>query len=422
MSGINHFIDILRSLGSAAELKTRAELNPVTPLRLNAHVHLPPNFSAFSNMAQAVELASEQKVDVLGASNYYDYTIYASFAEKSAQHGIFPVFGLEIIALIDPLVESKTLINDPGNFGKMYICGKGIGRFSPMSEKAVSLLQVIRDNDGARMEAVAGKLADTFAKAGIETGLTARKIREKAALRTGVAVETVYLQERHLAQAFQEALFENVAYGDRPAKMEQLFTIPSKNPQDPVVIQNEIRSHLMKAGKPAFAPDTFVNFDHAYQLILALGGIPCYPTLADGTKPICGYESPVSKLIKQLNELGIPSAEFIPNRNTPEVLSQYVHALRDAGLVITAGTEHNTLDLLPLEPTCLGGAPIPEDVQEIFREGVCVVIAHQYLTLMGLSGFVEADGTPNPQYSTAEERINGFSALGGAVLSAYRLR
>ena len=52
-------------------------------------------------------------------------------------------------------------------------------------------------------------------------------------------------------------------------------------------------------------------------------------------------------------------AEFIPVRNTPEVLEKYVTAMRAAGLAVVGGTEHNSLDLIPLEPTCVKGAPVP---------------------------------------------------------------
>ena len=70
-------------------------------------------------------------------------------------------------------------------------------------------------------------------------------------------------------------------------------------------MQNEIRTHLMKAGKPAFVEETFVSFEEACRLILELGGIPCYPTLADGTSPICPYEEPVEKLIENIRRRGI---------------------------------------------------------------------------------------------------------------------
>jgi hypothetical protein len=382
----------------------------------NAHIHLPPNFSAFDTVAQAVDLAAEQGLRFLGASNYYDYSVYREFAARAAERHIVPLFGLEIIALIDDLLAAGVKINDPGNPGKMYICGKGTARFDPMTDEARDLLDVIRHNDSERMAAMAAKMADIFAAQGVETELAAPAIIEQVARRHGSPVETVYLQERHLAQAFQEALFEKVSPPDRAALLQRLFGTPSKSPADAPTVQAEIRSHLMKAGKPAFVEETFVGFDHAYRLILALGGIPCYPTLADGANPICPFEAPVEKLIEAVRARGIYAAEFIPVRNAPEVLSEYVPALRRAGIVVTAGTEHNTLDLLPLTPTCLNGAPIPDDIAAIFHEGACVVAAHQYRTQQGEPGFVDGSGRPNAAYATDEERITEFARLGERVL------
>ena len=102
------------------------------------------------------------------------------------------------------------------------------------------------------------------------------------------------------------------------------------------------------------------------------------------------------------------------------MLTEYVTAMRTAGLIVTAGTEHNTLDLIGIEPTCVGGAPIPEAVKEIFWEGACVVAAHQYLGYIGEPGFVDSNGVPNRSYATADERIDAFARLGAAVIEAYR--
>ena len=388
---------------------------------VNAHIHLPPNFTAFETVTQAVELADAAGVRVLGASNYYDYSVYAEFAGLAGQRGIFPLFGLEIIARIDDLAQRGVKINDPGNPGKMYLCGKGITRFDPMDAEAAPLLQTIRDNDSARMSLVTEKLASVFAGVGLETGLDAEAVKSRIVARHGVPRETVYLQERHVAQAFQETLFETVPEDARTALLERVFgATPKARPDDAVGIQNEIRSHLMKSGKPAFVAETFVNFDHAYRLILALGGIPCYPTLADGASPLTAYEASPDALIADLKSRGVPSAEFIPNRNSPEVLSHYVHALRDAGLFVTAGTEHNTRDLLPLAPTCAGDIPIPDDLQAIFWEGACVVAAHQYLTAQGEPGFVDSAGNPNPAYPSTDVRIAAFANLGAAVIDQYQ--
>ena len=101
------------------------------------------------------------------------------------------------------------------------------------------------------------------------------------------------------------------------------------------------------------------------------------------------------------------------------MLRRYVYAMREAGLAVTAGTEHNTLTLLPIEPTCAGGKPIDEDLKDIFWEGACVVAAHQFLTLHGECGFVDAAGRPNPAFDTAEQRIATFARLGAAVVQRY---
>jgi hypothetical protein len=385
--------------------------------RVNAHIHLPPNFSAFDTVAQAVEMAAAQDVRVLGASNYYDYRVYADFAERAGQSGIFPLFGLEIIVLDEPLQRAGVKINDPGNPGKMYLCGKGITRFAPMSAEATQLLGVIRRNDAERMAQMIARLSDCFAAAGLETGLDAAAVTEQVMRRHGCPRETVILQERHVAQAFQEALFASVPAEQRAEALERLFGAPAKaGVEDAVGIQNEIRSQLMKAGKPAYVAETFVGFDHAYRLILALGGIPCYPTLADGGGPICAFEEPVESLIAEIQARGIHCAEFIPIRNRPETLARYALAMRRAGLVVTAGTEHNTRDLIPLEPTCVEGAPIPEDLRAIFWEGACVIAAHQRLTQQGEPGFVDAQGRPNPAYPTAEARIAAFRSLGESII------
>ncbi|MDR3709084.1 MAG: hypothetical protein P4L33_12355 [Capsulimonadaceae bacterium] len=404
------------------ELRAKADagLMPKDPPRFNAHVHLPPNFTAFDTTKQAVDLAAAQHVGVLGASNYYDYSIYKEFGELAASKGIFPLFGLEIIALIDDLVAAGVKINDPGNPGKMYLCGKGITKFDPLTPEAGKLLGQIRGNDSARMAAITEKLAQVILYRGIDTGLTVDKVIDRVVARHGCPRSTVTLQERHIAQAFQEVIFDIVDESDRWTALERVFGTGPKDPNNAVVVQNEIRSHLLKAGKPAFIPDTFVGFEHAYRSILALGGIPSYPILGDGASPVCPYEEPVERLIDDLKARGIHAVEFIPIRNSPEMLSSYAKALREAGLIVTAGTEHNTRDLLPIEPACAGGEPIPADVKEILREGVYVVAAHQYRVMQGLPGFVDETGGPNREYATDEQRIAAFRREGAALVAIYQ--
>jgi hypothetical protein len=388
------------------------------PPRANAHIHVPPNFSAFASVEQAVTLAAEQDVRVLGASNYYHYGIYGRFAAAARAHGVFPLFGLEIISRVETLANAGIKVNDPGNPGKFYLCGKGITAFDPMNEEARRLLAVIRDNDAARMAAMVERVAAIFDVHGIRTGVTVAAIQEAIRRRSGVPAEWIYLQERHIAQAFQEAVFERVDLAVRATTLGRVYGAPPKaDPADPVAVQNEIRSQLLKAGKLGYVEETFVDFDHAFRLVRALGGIPCYPILADGVVPICGFEDPVERLIAFLHEQQIPCAELIPNRNTPVVLERYVRALRAAGIVVLGGTEHNTLEMLPVQPHCADDIPLPAWIQALFWEGACVVAAHQYLMARGEPGFVRE--APRESAAPVENHIAEFARLGARVIQAF---
>jgi hypothetical protein len=404
----------LKRLGTAVG----PDSSPGFDARINAHIHLPPNFSAFESVEQAVDLASRERIGVLGASNYYDYEVYGDFGALALGNSIYPLFGIEIIAMSESLRLSGAKVNDPGNPGKIYICGKAITRFEPMSAEAARLLGVIRSNDSGRMAAMTSRLAEIFLRKGVDTGLDSDAIIDRVVRRHRCPRNRVYLQERHVCQAFQERFFELVASGDRLAKLTEIFgSAPKSRPDDAVGIQNEIRSHLMKTGKAAFVEESFLTLEDAYRLICELGGIPCYPILADGQIPISAFEAPVEKLIENLRSAGIWMAEFIPTRNSVETVEKYVPALRAAGIVVTAGTEHNTLDLGPIEPTCLRGQRVPPAIMAIFREGACVAAAHQQLALNGKCGFTDGQGRLNPAFTTGDSRIRELARIGAAAIA-----
>ncbi|MGP8206877.1 MAG: hypothetical protein ACLQVK_12645 [Acidimicrobiales bacterium] len=387
--------------------------------KVNSHVHLPPNFSAFQTVVEASELASAQGVGVLGASNYYDFSVYGPFADKATSLGVFPLFGLEVVCLLEDLRQAGDRVNDPANPGKTYLCGKGITQFAPMNAAAAGLMGTVRSIDSDRIAAMIDKLNGVFARGGVETSLTEGSVKAAVVSRYGVPADTVYLQERHVAQAFQEALFVAVGPGAVPAALARVLGTGPGPELDAASVQNAIRTHLMKAGKPGYVEETFVGLDHAYQLVLALGGVPCYPVLADGAQPVCEFERPVERLVRSLRQYRVHCAELIPNRNAVPVLRAYVRALREAGIAVLAGTEHNTLGMVPIEPHCAGGAPVPEDLKDIFWEGACVIAAHQFLTVNGKSGYVDEHGEPDPTYPDAEARIKAFADLGAAVIEEY---
>lgn len=347
-------------------------------LKVNAHIHLPPNFSAFSTVDEALDQAEYEGVEILGASNYYDFTVYGPFAEKAAAKGIEPLFGMEIVCRIASLADQGIKINDPGNPGKMYICGKALTRYRNPSPRAAELLHTIRSGDEKRIRQMVDLLADVFQSAGIDVGLSAASIIDDVAQRFSVDACTVVLQERHVAQAFQEALFSAVPMGSRSEQMTALFGSTSQtDPSDAVAVQADIRTNLMKAGRPAFVEENFVTFEEASELITELGGIVCYPVLADGMNPMSEFEADPINLGHRLMDLGITAAEFIPNRNKALVLTEYVKVLDGMGFSLSAGTEHNTTEKLAILPTCRGGESIPEVARRLFVHGALRQLKHQ---------------------------------------------
>ncbi len=417
-----HALDFMIQLGSVDDVTAAAKQGVSLTKRplFNSHVHFPPNFSAFESVEQALDLAQDQGIGVLGAGNYYDYSVYDPFAQGAQARGIFPLYGTEIISLERPLMQQGIRVNDPGNPGRIYICGKGITQFVNMNERARELLQTMRGSDTQRMATMIDKMAAAFKVGGLDTGLTEDKAIQLVATRHQCKPETIVLQERHVALAFQQAVCELIDKDHNLGMLRTIFGVDSVSALDDAVgLQGDIRTHLMKSGKPCFVPEDFLDFKQASELINALGGVVCYPVLADGCDPRCEYEVDIDVLITQLRDLNIHMVEFIPLRNQPEVLTEYVTRLRQAGFAVVAGTEHNTLDLVPIDPACQGGVPMPDSVRDILWEGTCVNVAHQFLTANGQTGFTDAAGKANADYGTAEERLTAFKAMGEAVLAKY---
>jgi hypothetical protein len=79
-----------------------------------------------------------------------------------------------------------------------------------------------------------------------------------------------------------------------------------------------------------------------------------------------------------------------------------LHALTGAGLVVMAGTEHNTPGPLPLEPACADG-PCSETARRAFYTGVCVVAAHAADVQAGGAGYSGPDSIT--VFAAAGDRI-----------------
>lgn len=345
----------------------------------NVHVHLPPNFSAFASVEAALDQAAAEGCRVFGTSNYYDFRVYEAFAEGARERGIEPTFGVEILCRDAEAADAWQRFNDPSNPGKVYLCGKALTGWSAPNPEAQAILDRIRLADAARMAEMAARLQAIFGG-----GPSAEDVRACVAERSGVPLDSVVLQERHLAEA----------YAGDPVACERAFGEPPKA-MDAVGRQNEVRARLMKSGKPAFVEESYISVEEGIRLTRALGGVPSYPFVLDGMNPLSEMEGDLPALIKRLRAWGITYAEFIPNRNSAATLSRVVPALWDAGFTVTAGTEHNAAEPLPVRPQCKDGSPIPADAEEVFWASAC--------TLVGLQAGATGDRTA--LRAAGEERI-----------------
>ncbi|MDR0488921.1 MAG: hypothetical protein LBG99_05930 [Propionibacteriaceae bacterium] len=369
----------------------------MTPI-VNTHVHVPPNFSAFTTARQVVEAAQAEGVSILGLSNFFDQQVYSQMGQMITEAGILPLFGLEFITVVPDLEAQGIRINDPANPGRMYLTGKGIDPCRTPTTGAAQIAAEIRRGNDDRAEKMVARVAEHFFNTGFDTGLDAETIIAQVATRSEVPTTWVSLQERHIAQAFQEAVF-GFTGEKRTHVLTQAYGCPPHEREDPVAVQAEIRSRLLKSGTPGFVPEAGLSFEDAYTYILDMGGIPCYPILADGSDPICPFEASPSKLVDQILDRGIYAAELIPIRNHSALVDEYVHVLRSAGLIVMAGTEHNTLDRIPIDPSCVDG-PMSITARQGFFEGTCVVAAHADLISRNQPGYVDSSGARVGEVST----------------------
>ncbi|MDR0848537.1 MAG: hypothetical protein LBN10_05765 [Propionibacteriaceae bacterium] len=380
---------------------------------VNTHIHIPPNFSAFRTPDAVVDAAVAEGIRAIGVSNFYDQSVYGLIRSAAREADITAMFGLEFITLIPELEEAGIRINDPSNPGRMYLTGKGINPFKPRSPRAEKIATAVRKDNDQRSHRMIALVAEHFGALGFDTMVTPRGLVEDVAARGGVPVEWVSLQERHIAMAFQEAVFR-LPLGERVEMLDKAYGRPCDvDVEDPVALQTEIRSRLLKKGTPGFVAEVALSFQDAYNYILDMGGIPCYPVLADGADPVCPFEESPTALAEALLERGIHAAEFIPNRNYSFSLNRYVQTLHDHGILVMAGTEHNTWEQIPLAPRCMDG-PLSDYTQELFYEGACVVAAHSARAEWAKPGYVDGKGKLVKDLSHRVSLINeGDHIIGG---------
>jgi len=361
-------------------------------IKVNAHLHTPYSFSAFSQLEEALDRAVEEEVKVVGINDFYTAAGYDAWDKGCKERGLYPLFNIELISLNEADQKAGLRVNDPGNPGRTYISGKGLAYpFKLGAPYAEQLAGVLKESN-AQVQAMCRKLNGILLDVDAGFILDIRWI--KSTLTKGM------FRERHLAKALRLKVFETCENDE--AKINETFSKIfggkelKANVSDFAGVENEIRGNLLKAGGGAFVPEdpkAFLPLKTVCEIILAAGGIPTYPFLADDAKGgYTDFEADLERVAKQLTERGFHSVEFITTRNGLELLEKYAVYLHDQGFVVTFGSEHNTPAMEPIELFARNSTPLTDKLMQINYEGACVIAAHQHLVAQGLRGYVDADG------------------------------
>ncbi len=379
---------------------------------VNGHIHTPYSFSAFNNITQIFEMAVKEGVKVVGINDFNVTDGYPEFHEEAVKSRTFPLFNIEFISLLKKEQEEGIRVNDPGNPGRTYFSGKGLDFPTVPDAGTAEILQNIKRESNRQTREMCEKLNEHLKACHAPFTLSFDKIRAQLA--------RDLVRERHLAKALRiemDHYYKN--YGE---KTDFLFTIyhgvvPEADPGNVAEVENEIRARLLKKDGPAFVEEdekAFLELDKVIDVIIKLGGIPCYPVLLDDKKGgFTDYERDFEKLYRNLVSRNIYSLELIPGRNDCKVLKKFVRFFDEKGFVITFGTEHNTPAMMPLKVECRGHVPLDDYLRAVSYSGACVIAAHQFLRAHGEEGYLGPSGVPKMK------ELRAFRDLGHAVISHF---
>lgn len=376
---------------------------------VNAHMHTPYSFSAFTDISQALNMAVNENVKVAGINDFYTTDGYQEWAEACAARKIFPLFNIEYISLNREDQAAGIKVNDPNNPGRTYLSGKGLAFPAKLAEPFASTLESVRQESNLQVQKMCTRLNEVLANCKAGFKLDYEDIKSK--LTKGM------VRERHLAKALRQKIDAQFASaGDQQIFYKTIFGGKALKSEigNFAAIENEIRGNLLKSGGAAFIPESseaFPNMAMVCQIILNSGGIPTYPFLADDIHGnFTEFETSKETVIEILKKRNICSVEFITTRNSIAILEEYADYFNKNGFVVTLGTEHNTPAMEPVELFARNNTPLSKLLLDINYEGACIMAAHQYLVATEGIGYLDKNGKPD------QTKREYFATLGKALI------
>ncbi|MDA3961031.1 MAG: PHP domain-containing protein [Planctomycetota bacterium] len=348
------------------------------PAGINVHVHTNYSFACFRSPAEAVWLARQAGVEIFGINDHYTIDGHPEFRQAVEAAKLPAVFSVEIVAVDRAAAEEGALLNDPGNPGRVYLCGKAVT--TPGNAEAAATLATLREHQERRNRAMIEVIDQHFQTTAQAAGPSWASVAEQTPLGNTT--------ERHIALASCERIAAIAA--ERGVDAASVFErVCGQAPQgDHAAQQNQLRSCLLKAGKACYVdedPAAYPSVEAVRELFLQLGAIPTYPVLGN---PLTTGEEQISALCDRLANWGIYAMELISSRNTAERVAEVVAEAEARNWPVFDGTEHNTAAMVPLINELGADARfLPR-----LREGATALLGHQALVAAGKPGYVDRTG------------------------------
>jgi hypothetical protein len=377
----------------------------------NGHFQAPFPIMRDHYLDSVLKIAKDEKIAVLGISNYYVTDGFESFYKGCVENGIFPQFNMEFTGLMKEEQEKGIRINDTENPGRIYISGKGIDY--PFETGWIQRRQMkiaLRENQAQIKAMIAGiniLIKENYPSMYISYDLVRNELSGGPVREHHIAKALRLMAERRFScHAEQLGFYKKIMGRDPVSALSDLTGI-----------EQELQSSFKKGGKAYIQEDenSYPDVRKIIKIIQKSGGIPCYHAqLGYPSGNISEFEGDIRRLHSSLKKLGIGCIELVPEHIDADKLKDFISFFDDRGFIITFGTDHYSYDNLEsLKVTGKGNLPLEKSIRKIAWEGTCTIAAHQYLRADGRQGYVLPDG------SHSVKQKKELTKLGQMIIEYY---
>lgn len=362
-------------------------------LKTNNSIHTPYHFSSFESISQAVSLAKEQNISILGINDFNTTEGYEEFAAACEKFGVYPLFNIEFASLYQEDQKKGFHWNDPISPGVIFLCGKALNYPVKLSADSKNLIAAMWKITQDRIWKMLDLLNKLLADRNIDLSLDYNQIRNLYAKNS--------VREYHLTKYLYSSIIHKWSQPqDQITILRNLFNDPSfeADLSDKDFLQDQIHKRLLDTGKTAYIEENHTSFLSTHQvrtLILDAGGIPCLPIFNFSIPDIANDQRKLSLLARKLNELGIFAVEFFCNGSSLEQLKKCACFFHNLDFCVTLSTDHNAPGLSTLVTSLQSNLPFDPELQKIAYEGACILAAHQEKHRLCCPGFINDEGNRN---------------------------